>query len=460
MSTGRPGPSAPRPYHFPRAFEQRMPSGLRVVVLPMAGRPLAAAQLLLRGGAAVESARENGTAALLARLLTEGGPRHDAVALVEASELLGGSIGAEAGFEGVSVGASLPAQRLAPMFDLMAEIAYEPALPEREVERHRALRLAQIEQAAASPRARANEAIAAEIYGDAAYGRPVGGRRESVAAIDRAALQLRHERLLRSGDPLLVLAGEFDPERMFAAVEASRLSTALPARSGDTAAGIPGASESAPAPDTPAPLRSDRAPRVVLIDRPGSVQSELRIGRLGRSRLAPDFHAAVVHSEIVGGLFGSRLNRVLREEKGYTYGAAAGFDFRRGRGPFLARTAVETSVTTPALVEARRQLSSPLSEPPTDDELDGARRYLIGTFPLRFSAAPPVAAAASGLIAIGLGLDQLDRYRDAVAAVDRAAVVRVAEELEAVEEQIVVVGDAAAVRGPLEAEGFVVEQRA
>ena len=177
-------------------------------------RSLAAVQLLMRGGAAIESATENGSAALLARLLTEGGPRHDAMALVEAAELLGGSIGAEAGFEGVSVGSSVPARRIAPMFDLIAEIAYEPSLPEREVERLRALRLAQIEQAAASPRARANEAIAAEIYGDAAYGRPIGGRRESVAALDRAALQARHRRLMSSGDPLLVVAGDRKSTRL------------------------------------------------------------------------------------------------------------------------------------------------------------------------------------------------------------------------------------------------------
>ena len=97
---------------------------------------------------------------------------------------------------------------------------------------------------------------------------------------------------------------------------------------------------------------------------------------------------------------------------------------------------------------------------PSDEELDGARRYLIGTFPLRFGAAPPVAAAASGLTAIGLDLSELDRYRDAVAAVDRAAVVRVAEELEAESERIVVVGDAATVRVPLEAAGFTVEVQA
>ena len=338
------------------------------------------------------------------------------------------------------------------MLDLMAEVAYQPTLPEREVERLRSLRLAQIEQAAASPRARANEAIIAAIYDDAPYGRPIGGRRESVAAITRASLTARHEQLAQGADPLFVIAGAFDPGDVFALVEASALARGFVGARGSRAP-----STSSLLPDRPAAAATGGGPRLLLVDRPGSVQSELRIGRLGRSRLDAGFHAALVHSEIVGGLFGSRLNRVLREEKGYTYGAAAGFDFRRGRGPFVARTAVETSVTAAALVEARRQLSSPLRDAPSDEELDGARRYLIGTFPLRFGAAPPVAAAASGLTAIGLELAELDRYRDAVAAVDRAAVVRIAEELEAETERIVVVGDAAAVRAPLEAEGFAVE---
>jgi predicted Zn-dependent peptidase len=186
------------------------------------------------------------------------------------------------------------------------------------------------------------------------------------------------------------------------------------------------------------------------------VQSELRVGRLGRSRLDPQFHAAVVHAEIVGGLFGSRLNRVLREEKGYTYGAAAGFDFRRGRGPFTMRTAVETSVTVPALLEARRQVESPLHEPVTQSELDDARNYLRGTFPLRFGAAAPVSATVASLSVIGLNVEELDRYRDAVTAVDAAAVTQVALDLSREAERIVVVGDAAQIAEPLRAEGFAV----
>ena len=172
--SARPGAGSPRPYRFPRVVEQTAAGGLRVVVAPMPQRPLVSVALLLDGGASGEGAGDAGTAAMLARLLPEGGERHDADGLVEAAELLGASIGAEAGWERISIGASLPAARLGGVLDLIAEIALAPRIPEREVERGKALRLAAIEQAKASPRARASEALIAAIYDSgSAYSRPL-----------------------------------------------------------------------------------------------------------------------------------------------------------------------------------------------------------------------------------------------------------------------------------------------
>lgn len=447
----RPGPGAAREYRFPRSFEHTAAGGLRVIVVPMPARPLASVQLLLPGGAAGEPADGSGLTAALARLLTEGGERHDADGLVEASEVLGAKIGAEAGWESVVIGASLPASRLAGILELIAEIALAPRLPEREIERVKALRLAAIEQAHASPRSRASEALIAEIYApSAAYSRPIGGTRESVSRISREALLERHRQLLAGGVPTLVIAGEVDPEAVARIVDSSPIAEL---RAGTWRDGA--------APDTPSDERTqpDEAPRLVLLDRPGSVQSELRIGKLGRSRRDPLFYAALIHSEVLGGLFGSRLNRVLREEKGYTYGAAAGFEFRRGRGPFTARTAVESSVTAAALVEARAQISSMTERPASVEELAAARQYLRGTFPLRFGAAAPVAAAVAGLVAVGLEPAELDRFQASIDSVDDAEVARVAHDLDGEPERIVVVGDASTIASPLRDAGFSVEIR-
>jgi hypothetical protein len=417
----------------------------------MPARPLASVQLLLPGGAALETAKDSGLTAALARLLTEGGDRHDADQLVEASELLGAKIGAEAGWESVVIGSSLPASRLAGILDLIAEIALSPRVPEREVERVKALRLAAIEQAHASPRARANEALIAEIYAaSAAYSRPMGGTRESVAAISRDALMARHAALLGAGVPTLVIAGELEPSDVIRTVESSPLAQLR-------SFGLVAPTAADAASDTSAGIAA--APRLLLLDRPGSVQSELRIGKVGRSRLDSLFYAAMIHSEVLGGLFGSRLNRVLREEKGYTYGAGAGFEFRRGRGPFTARTAVESSVTAPALVETRAQIASMTLQPPASDELSAARQYLRGTFPLRFGSASPVAGAVAGLVAVGLQATELDRFQSAIDEVSEGDIAQVSSALEREAERIVVVGDAATIAAPLRDAGFAVEIR-
>jgi predicted Zn-dependent peptidase len=201
-----------------------------------------------------------------------------------------------------------------------------------------------------------------------------------------------------------------------------------------------------------APSRRDRIVRVV--QRPGAVQSEIRIGHRGVPRRIPDFHAIAVMSAILGGLFNSRLNMNLREEKGYTYGAGAGFDMRRGAGPFSARAAVNTEVTVPAVAEFLVELARMRDEEVTEAELRAARDFLVGVFPLRFETAGAVVAALSGLVVHELGVDELLRYRSAIEAVTVADVAAAARaHLLLDEAAIVVVGDADQFGEALEAVG-------
>jgi zinc protease len=171
-------------------------------------------------------------------------------------------------------------------------------------------------------------------------------------------------------------------------------------------------------------------------------------------RLIPDFHPVAVMSAILGGLFNSRLNMNLREDKGYTYGAGAGFDMRRGAGPFSARAAVNTEVTVPAIQEFLVELARMRDERVTDAELRAARDFLIGVFPLRFETAGAVVAALSGLVVHELGVEELVNYRSSIEAVSVAAVAEAARaHLLLDEAAIVVVGDADAFGDALEAAG-------
>ena len=192
-----------------------------------------------------------------------------------------------------------------------------------------------------------------------------------------------------------------------------------------------------------------------VVHRAGSVQSELRVGHRGLPRRTPDFHAVAVMSAILGGLFNSRLNMKLREEKGYTYGAGAGFDLRRLAGPFTARAAVNTDATAPALADLVAELRRMRDAAPSDAELRAARDYLVGVFPLRFETPGPVVAAVTGLVTNELPDDELERYRPAIEAVtadDVLAAARAHLDLERL--GIVLVGDADAVAADVEALGL------
>lgn len=193
----------------------------------------------------------------------------------------------------------------------------------------------------------------------------------------------------------------------------------------------------------------------MLVDRPAAPQSEVRIGHLGVPRRVPDFHAISVLNAILGGTFNSRLNRVIREELGYTYGISSSFDMRRNAGPFVIRTAVETAVTVPAVLETLRIVRDFRDTEVESDELAVARDYLVGVFPLRFEAASQVASALGGLIVFELPDDELDHYRPRIAAVSAQDIRAAAERhIRPDELSIVIVGDAQQVEAPLRAAGL------
>jgi len=438
----RPTPGTPRPYEFPDVERSRLSNGLALVVADLPGRPLVSATLVLRSGAVDEPDGDGGATVLAARALTEGTEGHDAIELVEASERLGASLHAEAGWDAMSIGVDVPAARLEPALELLAEVVLRPTFPEAEVDRLRDERLNDLLQAEADPRRRADEAFAATIYsGGSPYHRPSGGSRETVERLDGARLRTAYRRGLDPSRATLVIGGDLSGSDVRGV--ANRLLGEWGAMFGARSSGT---------------IVAENAVRerfVRVLHRPGSVQTEIRIGHVGAARRIPDYHALSVMAAILGGLFNSRLNTKLREEKGYTYGAGAGFDLRRGPGPFAARAAVNTEVTVPAVLDTMAELERIRSGPVTDAELKAARDFLVGVFPLRFETAGAIVGALAGLAVHDLPHDELARYRSAIEAVTvddilEAAVAHVRPDASA----IVLVGDADAFGSELEAAGL------
>src|SRR5690606_9592448 len=131
----------------------------------------------------------------------------------------------------------------------------------------------------------------------------------------------------------------------------------------------------APEPVVVSAAAASEARRVVIVDRPGAVQSELRVGHVGVPRSTPDFFPLLVMNTILGGAFTSRLNLNLREKQGFTYGVSSGFAMRRSAGPFLVSTAVQTEVTAAAVTEILREVEGIRAEPVRPAELEDARNY-------------------------------------------------------------------------------------
>jgi zinc protease len=406
-------------------------------MIPMPGRGLVSASLAIRSGAADEPAGVGGATVLAARALTEGTELRDAIALNEASERLGASLHAESGWDSTSAGLDVPATRLAPALELLAEVVRRPAYPDAEVDRLRDERLTDLLQAKADPRRRADEAYIASIYAASSpYHRPAGGTAETVEPLTSAELRAVHAGAYAPARAALIVAGDIEPDAVIRDVE--RLFGDWTGQGSDG-----GAIDDTSAVD---------ARFVRVVHRPGAVQTEIRIGHPALPRRNPDFHAISVMSAILGGLFNSRLNMNLREEKGYTYGASAGFDLRRGRGPFTARAAVNTEATIPALGEFLKELDRIRQEPVTDAELRSARDFLIGVFPLRFETPGPVAGSLAGLFVHDLPDDELDRYRGAIEAVTADDVLRVAQaHIHPESSAIVLVGDHDTFAGELDA---------
>lgn len=442
----RPEPGAPRAYEFPAVTGRTLSNGVSLVVADLPGRPLVSASLILTGGSVEEPADQAGAMVLAARALTEGTERHDAIALTEAAERLGASLHAEAGWDALTVGVDVPATRLEPALELVAEVLLEATFPESEVERLRDERLNDLLQAQADPRRRVEEAFVGTIYTpEAPYHRPSGGTRDTVERLTADALRATYQRTLRPERATLVIGGDL------AGLDVDGMAERLFGRWTGAAGGTRSGTARGAIVDTGTTV--GRLVRV--IHRPGSVQTEIRVGHRGLPRRIADFHAVSVMSAVLGGLFNSRLNMKLREEKGYTYGAGAGFDMRRGAGPFSARAAVNTEVTVPAIVDMLAELTRMRDVPIDETELAAARDFLIGVFPLRFETAGAVVGALGSLAVHALGVEELIGYRVNIEAVDVAAVAAAARShLHVDDASIVLVGDVDAFGPALEAAGL------
>ncbi len=421
-----PPPAAPiEPAEFPPFREATLSNGVRVVVVEQRDHPVVSMSLAFPAGEAYTPVGKEGLSNLLASLLTKGAGTRSAEEIAELIEGAGGSMSASAGPDFFTVNVSMLAPQAGRGFALLGDVVVRPTLPPREIELQRQQLLSGLRLAQGQPAALASRAFFTTLYGAHPYARQATPA--SVQGITREELVAYKDARLRPGGALLVVAGDIG------LAEVQRL--AEQAFQGWTGS----ASEAGTRPPPPA----RQAGRITLVHRPGSVQSTIIVGNTTFGPRDDGFYPAVVANRILGEGAEGRLFAILREQRGWTYGAYSSLARRRDVGFLVAQADVRTAVTDSAVTEMVAQMRRIGTEPVSAAELAAAKNALVGSFPLTIETASQVAGAVTTARLFGLPDDYLRTYRTKLAAVTaaevRAAGARVARPDEAV---IVVVGDA------------------
>lgn len=436
--TRAPEPLPLKPAAFPPFREAVLPNGLRLIVVENHRLPVLSLSLAFPAGRVADPVGKEGLAGMVGGLLTKGAGRRTADQVSAAIELVGGSINAGAGAEYLSIGAGVLSKDAPLAFELVGDAAARPSFDSAEVELMRTQTLSALDLERSQPGAIASRLLDGMLYGDHPYARHATPA--SVKAITRADLVTFQKTRLRPSGALLVIAGDITLAR------ATALATAAFRGWAGAPAPLPAAK--------PIPPRTRT--EILLVHRPGSVQSNIVAANLTYRPGDPRHYAAVVANRVLGDGSDSRLFKVLREQKSWTYGAYSSLDRRKLTGQFSASTEVRTEVTDSALAEMLVQLKRIGGEPVPAEELAAAKSAITGSYPLAVQTAEQVAGAVSDVRLYGLGADYLQTYRVKIGAVTATEVQAAAKALIRPDAMaIVVVGDGARLVGGLKRIGPV-----
>ncbi|MFF5444277.1 M16 family metallopeptidase [Streptomyces sp. NPDC012888] len=371
-----------KPWAFPAPERGTLANGLTVLRCHRPGQQVVAVEIVLDAPLDAEPEGLDGVATIMARALSEGTDKHSAEEFAAELERCGATLDAHADHPGVRVSLEVPASRLPKALGLLAEALRAPAFADSEVDRLVRNRLDEIPHELANPQRRAAKQLSKELFPAALrMSRPRQGTEETVARIDSAAVRAFYEAHVRPATATAVVVGDYT-------------GTDLDAVLADTLGTWTGG---AAAPRPVPPVTADDTGRVVIVDRPGAVQTQLLIGRIGPDRHDRVWAAQVLGTYCLGGTLTSRLDKVLREEKGYTYGVRAFGQVLRSteEGTGAAMLAISGSVDTPntgpALEDLWKVLRTLAEGGLTDAERDVAVQNLVGVAPLKFETAASVA---------------------------------------------------------------------
>ncbi len=433
-----PRPLPSRPVEFPEYKLKTLPNGLQVLAVPQNEQPAVSFRLLIRAGAANDAAGKPGVAGFVAGLLDQGTTTRTSEQIANTIESAGGIISVGAGNEVSFVSGAIVKDKVALALELASDLVQRPAFSAAEIQRQKDAAMSGLQVSADDPDFIANALIDRLVFGFHPYGRPGPTTPQQIQQISRDDLVAFHRTWFVPNNALLAVVGDLTADEAFAAAEkafGSWVRRDVPAVSFD---------------EPPPPTR-----RVIVVDRPGAVQTEIRVGQLGIARTHPEYTSVDLAMRILGGEGANRLFGVLRGDRGLTYGASANFRAFKYGGSFIAETDTRSEATGEALrltIGEIQRLQRELVDP---RELRGAQDYMSGSFPLTIETPSAIAMQVLNLLFFGLPLEQLEHYREDVDRVSPADIQRVAKQFLFPDRlSMVLVGEASTIIAQLKAIGI------
>lgn len=421
-----PRPLPSRPVMFPEYQIKTLSNGLQVLAVSQREQPSVSFRLLIRAGAANDAAQKPGVASFVAGLLDQGTTTRSAEAVANTIESAGGLLSVGAGNEVTFVSGGVVKDKVGLALELAADVAMRPAFAPAEIQRQKESAISGLRVSAEDPEFIANVLIDRLVFGFHPYGRPGPTTMEAIQAITRDDMVAFHRTWFVPNNALLAIVGDLSVEEAFAAAEK--------AFGGWARRDVPAVKFD----DPPPPTR-----RVVVVDRPGAVQTEIRVGQLGVARTHQEYHTIDLALRILGGEGANRLFGVLRGDRGLTYGASASFRAYKAGGAFVAETDTRSEATGEALRLTINEFQRLQREPVDPRELRGAQDYMSGNFPLTIETPSAIAMQVLNQLFFGLSLEQLQTYREEVERIAPADIQRVARQFIFPDRlSIVLVGDA------------------
>jgi zinc protease len=389
----------PKAYVLPVPAVRTLANGLKVVVIERHDLPLVTLRMVVKAGAEADPPDAPGTAQLVTALLNQGTAHRSAEQIAKAIDRAGGDIDTGADWDSSYASLSVLGNHTAEAFDLLSDIMLHPTFAPAEIERKRRQTLSALEVAYQDPGYLADTAFDDLAFSGTPYGHPQDGTMESVRRLTSAGLQAFHSRYYRPGNSILAAVGDISPDKAFVLAE-KYFGNWEPEN----------ASNAAP---TTAP---SAVTRIVAIDKPDAVQTEIRVGDAGIPRASGDYYALTVANQILGGPAANRLFSALRTRRGLTYGASSELNCYQSAGSWEAKTFTRTPETFKTLKVILDQRHELYDHSITENELTTAQSYLIGHLALEFESSDSVAEKVLNLMVHGLPLDYWNTFPDKIRA--------------------------------------------